>query len=532
MPFDLTEEEFNNLSPEEQERLRQLAFKAGDKSPITTEGEQDSFLKRVGKTALGALVTVGEVVDRFTGAPTRAGLGEAALAEDGILGKAQAFGAGFIEQFGEDPGKAPTGEEVSAALGIPEIPLTGPLARPTMLGLRESRIPEGVMTLRGAVGGAIDVAADPLNIIPGLSAASKGAKLLKLGRTAEILETATKLPGSALGRLEALPSTALKTAVQATTGKPAEALEQFGLGLGKGAKRLREAKPDEIGVELLRSIDNIDEVIDEAGVVKKTLEQMPNINTKVIADAIRKGKKKLTFDDPDFLINDRIERAAQNIEDMGSISATEFRDLRIELDRFIPANVEGASTLQKSFLNGRTAGAEELVKVAEASGNKKWATTMKNFSEKLGKLEKIKSKFGLNAINKEERAEKFIAGVFNKNNKIRKKNLKEFDEIFGFDFSTKAEDAFKAGKLGPEGIPSLLRETGAAGPLGGIASVGTAPITSPRISAGVLSVTGGLTKGVQATTKALLSPLGVETLDVARLASIRKRQEEEREINK
>jgi len=520
------EKELKLKRKREQEEAVALALK---------EGESDSFLNSVVKKSLGIVSNIGEVVDKFTAAPVRAGVGAAIEEEGGILDKAGAFGSGFIEQFGEDPGKAPGGQEVfdKATEGIPADLLNiSPFLGGGMFPGTGGKGPVGninqLPTVREVGGFATDVGLDLLNIFPGLSAASKGAKALKLGRAAESLDIATKLPGNALGRLEGLPNTALKTAVQATTGKPAEALEQFGLGFSKGAKRLKEAKPDEIGVELLRTIDNIDDVIPEADVIRKTLEQMPQINTKPIADGMRKGKIKTPFDDPDFLINERIDRAAQNIENMGSIPASEFRDLRKELDKFIPSTVEGFSTLQKSFLNGRTAGAAELVKVAEASGNKQWATTMKSFSEKLGKLEKIKTKFGASAINREERAEKFIAGLFNKNNKIRQKNLKEFDDIFGFDFSTKAEEAFKAGKLGPEGIPPVLRGSEGGGSLGGVAAVATSPFTSPRGGAALLGATQELTKGVQAATKATLSPLGVGTLDAARLTSIRKRQEEER----
>jgi len=157
----------------------------------------------IGQQVLGGVIAAGEFVDKYTGAPTRAAIGElipsrprmpAPKQVEGVpmgsefLGTGvtapPAFGGGsvvgaiekFGEQFGEDPRTAPTGKELATRMGASE---------------EESlRVPFTDFTFSpaGAAGLTLEILADPTNLIP-FSAAGKvvsktSAGIAKAGKTA------------------------------------------------------------------------------------------------------------------------------------------------------------------------------------------------------------------------------------------------------------------------------------------------------------------------------------------------------------
>ncbi len=196
--------------------------------------------KIVGDVMSGVEV-VGNTVNRFGAAPTRAALSELTSStpragqnpEDSqILGNIKAAGSAFYNQFGANPDLAPTGKEIAANnFGISAVPgkplpfykfkselssadlkqIAREGIKPDVhgryqLGTQENASPAGV------VGGAIDVLADPLNLIPGETIA-KG-----LGKgTGIVLKNSAKA-------LEAIPGIKTTKSVIEDAGK---SLERF-----------------------------------------------------------------------------------------------------------------------------------------------------------------------------------------------------------------------------------------------------------------------------------------------------------------
>jgi hypothetical protein len=152
-----------------QEAQSQQAFDKGftlaSAIPKDVEVEKKGLLESVGGAALEGVVAVGEFFDKYTGAPTRKAIGEIVTKEGEEPSVQEAF-TGFVEQFGEDPKKAPTGKELARRLEFSDEPVFDlPLI--------------GDVSTRGMAGFGIDVLADPTNIIPiSLIAktAAKGAK--------------------------------------------------------------------------------------------------------------------------------------------------------------------------------------------------------------------------------------------------------------------------------------------------------------------------------------------------------------------
>jgi len=111
--------------------------------------------KDVGRSALGKVAEAGQFIDKYTGAPTRAAIGSL---QENMLDPGAAASAAY-KQFGEDPSLAPTGKDIAAKAGLSREPM---FDLPWVGGISPA----------GVAGFGVDVAADPLNVIP-LGAAAK-----------------------------------------------------------------------------------------------------------------------------------------------------------------------------------------------------------------------------------------------------------------------------------------------------------------------------------------------------------------------
>jgi hypothetical protein len=129
------------------------------------EPQQDSFLSQVGQGALKGVAAAGQFIDRFTGAPTRAALGQA------VSGSVLDAPGAFISQFGADPSLAPTGKEIVQAAGLPEFDIIDDPAKDIdrqleAQGFTVSKSPNAGLTSTGVAGLAVDVLADWSNYVP------------------------------------------------------------------------------------------------------------------------------------------------------------------------------------------------------------------------------------------------------------------------------------------------------------------------------------------------------------------------------
>lgn len=83
-------------------------------------------VRKAGQAVLGAVGTAGEFIDRYTGAPIRAGIGKAmdydsskALQSPATSSLGSEFIKGYSQQFGEPSEKAPSGKDILARAGVP-----------------------------------------------------------------------------------------------------------------------------------------------------------------------------------------------------------------------------------------------------------------------------------------------------------------------------------------------------------------------------------------------------------------------------
>lgn len=301
-----------NLSKYTDEELAKMA------GVNLTESSDDELAKIAGvelpgqgaiQKIAGGLATAGEFIDRFTGAPSRAGVVRG-IESGSIPSGAQAF----IKQFGAPPEMAPTEEETRKAIGIPEFP--------------------GSDFLTG-------VAVDWTNIAPGLGLATGAAK--KAGRAAGILKSPI-LPGviKDASRSEKLASAAEKMAIKQGGGMAKQWRSLISRGKDKEFGRflidsgLVKAGDDVADVyEKARALQGSagEEIgsligqIKDAGVVTKK-RRIGNVFEKTLDDTFKgkilAGKEKRA-----------LEQIAKRAKKGGPYDATELLSLRKEIDDMI-----------------------------------------------------------------------------------------------------------------------------------------------------------------------------------------------------
>lgn len=124
--------------------------------------------KALGRAGLEGVAYVGEKVDRYTGAPTRAGIYAAQTGNSPL--------SAFAKQFGNPSAEAPTGKDIASKAGLSR-------AETISIPYLSEAFPNaiGKVSPAGIAGLIVDVLADPLNVIPGVEAAKLTAKGMKAG---------------------------------------------------------------------------------------------------------------------------------------------------------------------------------------------------------------------------------------------------------------------------------------------------------------------------------------------------------------
>jgi hypothetical protein len=140
------------LSPDEEAELMAL---------------EDEFSQRPGPGPAddrGVVTQVLEGIDSYTGAPVRKAIGT--FQDTNSLSQA---GGALIDQFGAEPGLAPTGKEIATKLGFSDS--VGEYKTNPKTGMTNQR----TVSDAGVVGVAIDATADLTNLLPFAGTALKGA---------------------------------------------------------------------------------------------------------------------------------------------------------------------------------------------------------------------------------------------------------------------------------------------------------------------------------------------------------------------
>jgi len=304
----------------------------------------------------------------------------------------------------------------------------------------------------------------------------------------------------AVGGLSGVASKAIGTGLKEAasrissglTGVSREALDVAGTKAGRESLKSASGRQQEIGEDLVDLVDNYYEVLPEREIIDNALENMPNVKTKNVIDALENAKPKTAGTTAAKKAIVAIDQQIEILKDFGeAVPATEFRALRGQFDEAIGEafNTDGGTGLIKALKKARGVMAKDLVETAEASGKPEFAEAMKTLSNKLQKRDDVLRFLGKNGKTRDARVESFISNLFGKNKKYRQKAVKELGDLFGKDFLEQSKLTSLAAEFGEEGVPGFLpRQTTGKALLGlGLgAGAGGAAFGDERSSTGAL----------------------------------------------
>lgn len=422
----------------------------------TGDASEKSVLSDVGDYALEKVGEAGRFIDKYTGAPTRAAIGAAQDANNPL--------EAFANQFGEDPELAPTGKEIVQKAGVPDTRLSEILPsfytdsdKDAEDWLKFKRGGAADISASGAAGLAMDVVADPINVIPGVAfgkgmkvgsnAAKRGTKAL--GRAAkksgELISNASAKATSKVGHaLTGVPEKDIATYISKTDDVDS-LIGRYGDDMSLAADELRENLQGAISKKITTLNDDIVKAIDNAPVGSK-------VSNDAIVDALEHVKSGVNANyHPNAIkeIDDLIIRVKSDTVD-GMINARAANDAK----RFLQDMAKG------SYLkNGQLfSSSKQASKAAKAGASKARKAEMQlapgtiEANKELARLHRYEKNVNKNLI-APGKTESALLSAGSGANARNAKNLKEISEAVDFDAIGEAEKLSAARSFGN---PSLV----------------------------------------------------------------------------
>lgn len=162
-----------------------------DPDAYLSHQSEPGLLKKAGQKVLEGVAYVGEKFDQYGGAPTRAAISSL---QDDMFEPGRAVEA-FKNQFGEDPKTAPTGRDIVRRAGVPDTALSEVVPNLySETGDEWLKLKRGGAldpTASGVAGVAMEVAADPMTVLP-VGAAAKAVSGAAVKSAAKVGKVAAK----------------------------------------------------------------------------------------------------------------------------------------------------------------------------------------------------------------------------------------------------------------------------------------------------------------------------------------------------
>ena len=339
------------------------------------------------------------------------------------------------------------------------------------------------------------------------------------------------------GKAVAKAPNAIKRVSAGLSGVSKEALEKasgfpfIGAGGRKAIQKKSGAKAKKVIAEnLVDAVENFDKVAPEALVIEKALKVMPDIETAPILNRLNELASDIQVPERTQL---EMSKLVEELSRKFGKKATpeNFRKLRMRLDGEIGdfSKEAGKTDFVSILRQGRREAQDILLQNAPLEAKEAF-TSMSN---KLDKLDAVKSRLGKKSTTKTEKAQTFMNSLFGKDAEIRKEALSELEEILGESFLEQSQLNRFAAEFGDKGVPGLLPTQLTGKALLGPVIAGTAQnLPSKALAAGIGAATLGLSSPRLATTFTLpatklgsnLAQKGLGLQGVGSLADIAKRR--------
>lgn len=347
---------------------------------------------------------------------------------------------GFIENIIRDPATFVTSGTAGAFKGL----AGGALKKAAAAG--------GIGAIEGAVSAATHQAENVVQDRPidFKEAAIETGTSAALGAGGSLLTSAASGLNKLVGRLS-----------EWTTGVDEKALRKATTKQGREVLKQAFDTQEEIGEQLVDMVNNAIDYMPDASKINNALDNMPAVNAvPVIKKMERYINRPITkeFKQVQKQLMGKAEELrilVSETGDAGYVPAREMVNFRKELD-YILSDQFGKESSSKFISSLKTIRHDIKESLVDASKGTEYAATMKEFSERLSTIDKMKKLLGRDVNTRELSGEKFINSLNNKGRKKAKQWVSEFQKVFGGDFVERAQLAKWADQFGDEGSGAWL----------------------------------------------------------------------------
>jgi hypothetical protein len=314
---------------------------------------------------------------------------------------------------------------------------------------------EGQMVQPPAPGAVPLSAMAPAETIPNLTKAFAdqvfevvGDPILAQGLIKQIFKTPVK--SIAKGFVEA-PRKVTGAVARELTKIPEETLTKYATKEGRRELAKSYAREAPTADALVRKVYT--QKLPEEDLVDAFIQQADDIPLQPIIDKLEKAKESIKFKKTNRSSINAINKLIDDYKGVGeTASASEFRELRKELD-YILGDVyekEGLSLAQKAFKGIRKDMKEALINASP----KEYKNVMAEYARKMNSRSDIKELLGKDMGRKaKERAEGLLTAVEGKRGTFKKQALEQFDDLYGTNFTKRAETMHQARQIAAEPAP-------------------------------------------------------------------------------
>lgn len=274
-------------------------------SPQDIRDSQPGIMNDYVKPALGLIGSAANKIDSYTGAPLRA-----AIAEDESKGLAGHPISAFANQFGQDPSTAPTGKQLlkGAGINIPETAI--PPISPLLAGLN---IAGYHPTYNDVAGAGVEMAANPLNVIPGIPEAKAAEQAASSAPEVAAASKGPSIAAKATGSIGETFTGVPKPIIQHyydNTDKINDLIKTYGQDTAQHAIDVRKSWNDIIKSEMAAQNNKIAQAV-------RTTPKDPTIDITPVIDHLENSKKALNPANHSDAIN-QIDAQLNTVKNMSS----------------------------------------------------------------------------------------------------------------------------------------------------------------------------------------------------------------------
>ena len=217
------------------------------------------------------------------------------------------------------------------------------------------------------------------------------------------------------------------------SGVPEDVLQKASTRAGRKQIAGQFGREGAIADELLAKLRKFDDYLPEKQIIDNALDNMPHVSKAKVMGVLESSKvpANVAITPEAIRANELISGIQKRFMDVGPLSATDYRKMRITLDDAIGNSWGKESGYYIDALKrARHQMAQDLIETAQLTGRPEYVDAMSTLASKLHKRDELLGWIGKTPEVQDRRTMGFVDNLFSKNKQDAQRAMRSMDEIF------------------------------------------------------------------------------------------------------